>query len=153
MGALGSISADVGFGACQLWSFGNSHVAAAIGLRRLLAAGVLFGVVTHFACSLAIRLPALCHLLGEAASNHRRPSRLAGVALSVGTPRGSSKRTPRYQRRGKWGALRAYVDYVSGIVIEGLAKLVELSLRFLNEQLDRNVINEKHKTPMLEIWS
>jgi dynein heavy chain len=46
---------------------------------------------------------------------------------------------------------RAYVDFVNDIVVEGLGKVVEVSLMFLGDQLDPELILKHDKLPMLEI--
>ena len=46
---------------------------------------------------------------------------------------------------------RSYVDFVSGVVVAGLAKLVVVSLQYLSEQLDPAVIAKFDKNPVLVI--
>ncbi len=46
---------------------------------------------------------------------------------------------------------RSYLDFVSGIIIEGLANSVTRSLDYLFRQLDQSEIDRHNKLPMLEI--
>ena len=44
---------------------------------------------------------------------------------------------------------RSYVEFVNGVVVEGLAQVVVTSMQFLIEQLDRDMILKMDKMPML----
>ena len=46
---------------------------------------------------------------------------------------------------------KAYVDFVNNTVVEGLARVVSLSLAFLSDQIDPEEIRRRDKMPMLEI--
>ena len=46
---------------------------------------------------------------------------------------------------------KSYVDFVSNIVIAGLAKVAAVSLGYMCEQLDAGVMARESRSPLLEI--
>lgn len=46
---------------------------------------------------------------------------------------------------------KAYIDFVNNIIVGGLAKVVTVSLEYLNEQIDPEMILKEDKMPLLEI--
>ena len=46
---------------------------------------------------------------------------------------------------------QAYVDYVNGIIVEGLARVAVRSAQYLRDQLDKEEVTEKELSPLLEV--
>lgn len=46
---------------------------------------------------------------------------------------------------------KSYVDFVSNIVISGLAKVASVSLGYMCEQLDAGIMQRESRSPLLEI--